>query len=1040
LVFKLEKLSRRVKELENLRYKHRGPIQGLMIHEDLSKEEKYPPADAPAEAKALEVNKMWEGRDRYFWILGEIEIPEVKEDEDFVLLFDFGKSSNGNTSGFEAMFYLNGEPYQAVDGNHKEVFIDKEYSNETVQIALRLWGGLEGGGVAGEIHHLLKYADHALLSHVADDLYYTSLVILETIEVLKENDSTRFKLLEILNEAFKLLDWSYPGSDEFYKSIEKTNKLLQNAIDALEKHSDINITVVGHTHIDVAWLWRLKHTREKSARSFATVFRLMDQYPEYIFLQTQPQVYEYIKEDFPELYSKIKEKVNEGRWEVEGAMWLESDANIPSGESLVRQILFGSRFIKEEFNKDTKYLWLPDVFGYSWALPQILKKSDIDMFMTTKISWNQFNRMPHDTFYWKGIDGSEVLTHFITTPSPGQREEDVPTYTYNGVITPETVQGIYDNYRNKDINQDLIIAYGYGDGGGGVNREMLEKGRLISRLPGLPNIKTGTAGEHFEELKETIKEAKEAGQYVHTWDGELYLEYHRGTYTSQARNKMWNRKLELAYREAEYLWSWILKTNDGDYPQEELNEGWKTILRNQFHDIIPGTSIREVYEDSEIEYSETKDLVDEQMRELSQFIQENENTWTLFNSAAWDRDEVVKIDATELAEGRFEDKEGNPLEAIKVDDTYHVFVKDVRALGSKMILFNQTKEEQVKDSVFKIIDDGIQSPYYDVKWNNEGHLVSIYDRENDREVLSEDGTGNVFQLFEDKPLEWDAWDIDWFYQEKGRNLKVDSIKIKEHNSLFATVEFTYNFGTSSIKQEMILSSNTRRIDFKTMVDWKERQQLLKVKFEIDVRATEATYDIQYGNVKRPTHWNTSWDLARFESVGHQWADVSEKGYGVSLLNDSKYGYDIIDSTMRLSLLKGPIYPDPDADIRKHEFIYSLYPHASDFIEGKTVQEAWSLNAPLTLVDGEADQLPLFDIESETPIMIDAIKKAEDTDGLIVRLHDYTGGRQKVKLTPKFAYEYYQEVNLMERPLMNQADDQEIVFELKPYEVKTFLIQ
>lgn len=1038
MVFQYEKLKARVKELEGLRYLDRKPIKGWTIHEDITKTQKYPPNVRNESSRKLESNILWEGRDKYFWIIGEVEIPSSIDSNNFILLFDFGKSQDGNTSGFEAMLYINGEPYQAVDGNHKEVFIDEAYSGENIKVALRLWGGLEGGGVEKEIWHHFKYADQAFLSSTTDDLYYTSLVMLETIDVLEENDPIRFKLLGLLDGSLRKINWSYNQSAQFYESVKDANDFLQSEIDKLEKHSDINVTVIGHTHIDVAWLWRLKHTREKAARSFSTVFRLMDQYPEYVFLQTQPQVYEYIKEDYPDMYKKIKAKVEEGRWEIEGAMWLESDANIPSGESLVRQILMGSRFIKQEFNKDTKYLWLPDVFGYSWALPQILKKSDIEVFMTTKISWNQFNRMPNDTFYWRGIDGSEILTHFITTPIEDNTDDFF--YTYNGEINPFTVKGVYDSYRDKDLNNDLLIAYGYGDGGGGVNREQLEKARRIKKLPGLPNIKYDTAGNYFKELEHTIEEAKNDGKYVHTWDGELYLEYHRGTYTSQARNKLWNRKLEMLYRDAEILWSFASAVNGESYPQIEFNKGWKTILRNQFHDIIPGSSIKEVYEDSEAEYAEAEADVKNLIGRLNQSDKENRNSWTVINTAAWDRDELVTLTDIPDKRGVFIDGNGTELKTVFNNHGVSVLVKDIPALGSKLIEYKDASKESLIEEFFKKTEEGINTPYYDIKWNSEGHLVSIFDKNADREVLK--GSGNVFQIFEDKPMNWDAWDIDLFYQEKGMDIIFNSVRITELNDLFAEVEFKASFGESDLVQSMRLYSNNKRIDFISKVNWKERQQLLKVKFDVDVRSTEATYDIQFGNAKRPTHWNTSWDMAKFESVGHQWADLSEKGYGVSLLNDCKYGYDIKENTLRLSLLKGGIYPDPEADIGTHLFTYSLYPHEGDFVEGHTVTEAWNLNSPCQLIKGKIKVNSLFNVDSEYPVMIDAIKKAEDSEGLIVRIHDYTGGKQKIKLTPNFEYISCKEVNLMEKEIINSRvfNEKSISISIEPFEIITLLFQ
>ena len=456
--------------------------------------------------------------------------------------------------------------------NHKEVFFPEELYGTTFSLTFRLWSGLEGGGVPREQEHRINRADLACLDEQVDDFYYLGMLTLDTVQNLEDGNPIKYDLRNALDEACLLIDWSYPGSDAFYESVHKADTLLNEKIDAMDKQSLVKVKCVGHTHIDMAWLWRLKHTHEKASRSFSTVLRMMEMFPEYIFLQTQPQLYEYIKEDFPEIYAEIKKRVEEGRWEVDGGMWVEADCNLTSGESLTRQILIGSKFIKDEFGKEVEYLWLPDVFGYSWALPQILKKSGIDMFMTTKISWNQFNRMPHDTFRWKGMDGSEVLTHFITTPEPWN-EPGSWFYTYNGLLTAKTVKGVWDAYSEKEMNKELLISYGYGDGGGGVNRDLLERRRRINKIPGLPSLETSTAGEYFKDLKETVKNTD---KYVHTWDGELYLEYHRGTYTSQGYNKRMNRKMELLYRRAEWL-SAMQAARKGDLSlaeQEALTEGW----------------------------------------------------------------------------------------------------------------------------------------------------------------------------------------------------------------------------------------------------------------------------------------------------------------------------------------------------------------------------------------------------------------------------------------------------------------------------------
>ena len=520
------KLDRRITEIREYSYREVTALEEFAARED---RQGVVNPEVPTEFEGwdtIHTGDRWSGRDRYLWLHKEITIPESWKGKRAVGIFDFGNTGAGNNSGFEAMCYINEKPYQGVDVNHKEVYVPEELYGKTFRLTFRLWSGLEGGGVPREQEHRINRADLAYLDEKVDDFYYMGMLVLDTVQNLSDTDPVKFELRNALDEACLLIDWAYPGSGEFYESVHQADDLLNEKIDGMKKDSLVKVKCVGHTHIDMAWLWRLKHTHEKASRSFSTVLRMMEMFPEYIFLQTQPQLYEYIKEDFPEIYEEIKKRVKEGRWEVDGGMWVEADCNLTSGESLTRQILIGSKFIKDEFGKDVEYLWLPDVFGYSWALPQILKKSGIDMFMTTKISWNQYNRMPHDTFKWKGIDGSEVLTHFITTPEPWN-EPGSWFYTYNGLLTAKTVKGVWDAYSEKEMNQELLIAYGYGDGGGGVNRDLLKRRRRIDKIPGFPSLETSTAGEFFRDLKETVKNTD---RYVHTWDGELYLEYHRGTY------------------------------------------------------------------------------------------------------------------------------------------------------------------------------------------------------------------------------------------------------------------------------------------------------------------------------------------------------------------------------------------------------------------------------------------------------------------------------------------------------------------------------
>lgn len=1030
------KLERRISELQEYRYRDVRNLESFFIKED-TQGVVNPQVPTSFEGwDSIQVGDTWKGRDLFLWMHKDIVIPAEWKGKKIVGIFDYGKTGAGNNSGFESMFYLNEKMYQGVDANHKEVFLDDNLSGQTISATFRLWSGLEGGGVPTPQEHRIARADLAWLDEKVDDFYYLASMIRQTIEELNEFDPVQYDLRQALDAACHCIDWAYPGSEEFYESVHQADELLNEKIDAMDKNTPVHIRCVGHTHIDMAWLWRLKHTREKGSRSFSTVLRLMEQYPEYIFLQTQPQIYEYMKEEFPELYAKIKERVAEGRWEADGAMWVEADCNLTSGESLTRQILLGSKFIKDEFGKDVEYLWLPDVFGYSWALPQILKKAGINMFMTTKISWNQYNRMPHDTFKWKGIDGSEVLTHFITTPEPWN-EPGSWFYTYNGKLIPKTVKGTWDAYSEKQVNKELLIAYGFGDGGGGVNRDMLENRRRMDKIPGLPNLKTSTAAEYFRDLQETIRNTD---QYVHTWDGELYLEYHRGTYTSQAHNKRMNRKMELLYRKAEWMtvMDALVQGAVGMARQEELTKGWKHILTDQFHDIIPGSSIHEVYEDSRKDYEYIESVARKVEDGFYQNTMEKKaDTFTVYNASGWNLDEVVAVENSR--DGIYRDGRNQVLESQRAGDITYVAVKDVPAMGHMELTFEEAKREETA-AVFTVSDRNIETPFYSIIINGHGQIERLYDKTFRREVLPKGERANVLQMFEDKPLDNDAWDIDIFYQQKIREItELKSFAVTECGPLQMTVHMEWEYMKSTICQDMVLYSGSRRIDFKTRVDYHEKRQLLKAAFPVDIRSTYGTYDVQYGNVRRPNHWNTSWDQARFETVAHRWADLSERGYGVSILNDCKYGHDIKDNVIRITLIKAAIHPDYLQDQGEHVFTYALLPHGGDFVEGNVVREAFALNQPMDVVAGSS-VLPyesFFTLDNEQ-VEVDAVKKSEDGKYIVIRFHEFAGARQQVTLKPGFACKNWMECDLRERPL-EEAHKDAIVMTVNPFEIKTILV-
>ncbi|WEV51082.1 alpha-mannosidase [Lactobacillus sp. ESL0731] len=1040
MFFTEEKISKRVNELEQYRYINRTNITGWINQEDTTKECRTVPEDNEGWEK-IEVGHIWKGINKFFWLKTTLDVP-VSENAQ-VMLFDLGLIGNLKHTGIEALLYINEKPYQGVDCNHKEVFLDKKYQGTTIRLALRIWTGRPGrkGDSSDPMMHMFKMADLAEIENQVDNLYYLSKNAIETVGLLDNNDPRRVELVNELDATFNKIDWSLPGSKTFYESCHAANVFLT---DSLQSHKDkkpeVTINGIGHTHIDLAWLWRVKNTKEKAARSFSTVLRLMDKYPEYTFLHSTPQLYEYVKENYPDIFEQIKKRVAEGRWETDGAMWVEADCNIPSGESIVRQILYGTRFFEKEFGQKTHTLWLPDVFGYSWALPQILKKSGITTFMTTKLSWNEFNRMPHDTFYWKGMDGSKILTHFITTPDPNDSKGPF-YYTYNGVITPETVTGIYKSYQDKNINSDLLLAYGYGDGGGGANRDMLENIRAINQISALPKITTTKTAKYFEKLHKNIDEAQATGKYVHTWDGELYFEYHRATYTGHAANKRNNRKIEILLRKVEFLEvQAMLQDANWKYPTNIIEKSWKLLLKNQFHDILPGSAIHQVYEDSQTDFNQIYKNLNQCLQEINNKFAKNEKEYTITNDLSWKRNDVIKLDQTD--NGQYYDEFGNKLDSQVVKDGTLVYVDNVPSFGTLGIKFDDTKQGPKANNAE--LKNSIQNDFYRITWNNKGQLTEIFDIQNQRNVLGENSFGNVLEIFEDKPREYDAWNLDISYKQKKKELSANKIEIVASGKICTIVRFTYEFNQSKLVQDMILYNKKRRIDFKTKVDWHERQQILKASFYTNIRSTQATYQIQYGNVKRPTNWNNSWNMAKFETVGHQWADLSEHNYGVALLNDSKYGYDIFDNKLSLSLLTGSISPDKTADIGHHEFTYSLLPHQGDFVSGHVEQAAWELNSPLSINTGKlAINNSLLEVSKPDKIFVDTVKKAEDSNAVIVRLHDYSGETNRVSLKLNFKFKEIKEVDLRERECDSNninLDGETIKLDFSPYEIKTVKIK
>jgi len=1025
------KIERYLKDLkENLSQKS-VEIEEFKVYPAKLENKKLPEFTKMTSQK-LKVGERWGGENVCQWFNTRVKVPKEWDLEKGKIYLKIipGAGHFGNLSGSESLLYLNGKPLQGLDRSHSLVCLTKKelsFSSE-LEISIKAFSGLE------DKKHIFKGAALIYRNKNLEDFYQRVKITFESIKTMEKGEDLREKLLRVLDKSINILDFRKVNSEKFLQSAEKANSYLKEALKELKSEDNLpEITAVGHSHIDVAWLWQLLHTREKCSRTFSTVLKLMDEYPEYTYVQTMPQLYKFIKEDYPEIYAKIKEKIKEGKWEVTGGMWVEADCNVTSGESLVRQFIHGKKFIKEEFDVDWNILWLPDVFGYSWALPQIIKKSGMEYFMTTKISWSQFNRPEYDTFTWRGIDGTEVLTHFITTP---EIHNDSPFYTYNGILNPESTKGIWDNYQQKDINDDLLLAYGWGDGGGGPTRKMIESGKKMQEVPGMPEVSFGKSEDYFKDLADNMEKEKE----LPVWDGELYLEYHRGTYTSQAEVKKNNRKAEIMLHDVELFNNFSSINNKLEYPADEINKNWEIVLKNQFHDILPGSSIKEVYEDSNAEFkelfNETETLLNSSLKEIAYQIEGNGEKVVVYNSLPWSRDAYLDLNNKEY---EIKSIPGNGYYSFEIDEkTLEPVIKNDKKIKKSL------EKESVKE--LKVESNLIENKFYKIEINDKGQIVSLYDKEYDREVITETGTANLLQAFEDRPMRFNAWDIDVYYQDKEYIIDdLKEMKINKENDK-VRINLEWRFLDSVIKQDMIVYADKRRIDFKTEVDWSEEQILLKTAFPIDVRTTKANYEIQFGNVERNTHWNTSWDYAKFEVVGHKWADLSEGDYGVSLLNDCKYGYDIKDQTMRLTLIKSGIYPDPEADQGHHSFTYSLYPHGGSWFEAETVKEAYELNYPVqnVKVEGkngvEPTEKSFIEVEEQSTIL-ETVKKAEYSDEVILRFYEYGNRRDKVKVKLDNEIKSVHECNLVEENIEKiENDDSEFEFKIKPYEIKTFKVK
>lgn len=764
----------------------------------------------------------------------------------------------------------------------------------------------------------------------------------------------------------------------------------------------LTAVAVGHAHIDTGWLWPVRETIRKCARTFSSQIGLMERYPDFVFGASQAQHYEFVKEHYPSLFEKIREKVKTGQWEVQGGMWVEADGNVTGGESFVRQFLYGKNFYKDEFGVDVKNLWLPDVFGYSAALPQIIRKAGCDFFVTQKMSWNKVNTFPHNTFRWRGIDGSEVITHFP------------PENNYNSDLSPALLNAGVKNFVESDYIDSFLSLFGIGNGGGGPCELHIEQGRRLAHLNGCPQVKFGRADEFLEGLRKYHDR-------LPMWVGELYLEMHRGTLTTQAKVKKGNRMLENALRKVEAVYSAL---PFGQYPAAELSGLWKKLLINQFHDILPGSSIAEVYDVTRAEHAAALKKCGELLAAAGKTIlQEDADSVTYFNATSYDYNRVLALPAgwTGINEGVAQLENGGAVVQIKVPALSSLTL----TRGARAVTVEAASGLTLENELVRY------------EFGAAGKLLNAYDKETGRTI----GTGgNDFTLYDDHPNQYDAWDIEHFYKDIPVAEPAPVKAEKFTGPVRQEIRLELRIGGSAISQSIYLAKDSKRLDFVTEVDWQECHKMLRVAFPVNVCTNESAGDIQYGYLKRPTHSNTSWEMACFEMVAHRYADLSDAQYGVALLNDCKYGYKLKDNVLDLNLLRSPRYPDDSADIGRHSFTYSLLPHCGTLVESDVMAEATALNMPPVVWTGMTGAVEMPCRLTGSGVSLEVMKKAEKSDCLVLRLVETDGCESTASLS------FTKEVELQETDLLewNALGEKRFgtAFELcfKPFEIKTFKVK
>lgn len=955
-----------------------------------------------------------------------IKIPRHFQDADTLMLtlhvkleekFLEATSDANFPAGPEGQVFLNNQRAGAFDREHRRITLDAQllHGAGDLHVDIVLFTGRVPSA------HMLQTIEVECRHRLTESVHHDLRVGLDVLRQISPEGNSYRQLIDVLDAASRQLDFRLAkelSSDVrgFFHSVRAAYDLLRrhNVRAMLHIPDHPPVAAVGTSHIDLAWLWEIGQTKHKTVRTMATQLRLLRQFPQWTFMQSTPQVYEWLRLHAPDLFDGVLQAIKSGRWEADGAMWCEADTNVPSGESLARQLLYGKRYFRDVLGVDSRVLWLPDVFGYSAALPQLLRLARVPYFVTSKVSWSQFNRFPYDAFHWQGLDGSTVLTQFITTPPFWGT--DTTYYTYNSLFEVSEVKGAWAKFQQKTTGQTPLLTFGFGDGGGGPTELMLE---TAQRMEDGGAVKMTNVNALLDNLQQIASATK-----LPRWVGELYLEYHRGTYTSQAAIKRANRQGEVLFQQAEFALSLLIQFglphpsgSGGRLLQEEMRGMWQDFLTLQFHDILPGSSTHNVYE---FEALPTHGRIAVRLREI---LVECAQIFARSMESGCRHGRQLKLNTLWFA------RDGIPAAGWKLAEEPPVSGRG--AVSAAVASVESSASALPRRRYAKISADGLTIESH--RWiaildPQSSRILSLVDKENGRRQIVSPFAGsslNEFQFFRDDSMMWSAWDIDSYYQEMPvAGLVLQKTTVVEHGPDVVRVRKHYVMpprNLSTVVQDIVVygDGSTDRIDFETRATWTDADEkvLWKAAFAVDIHATEANHEVQFGYLKRPTHLNTQWDVARFETCAQRWIDLSEANYGVALLNDGKYGHDVQHHVMRLTLLKVPVSPDPKADRGDHAFTYSLYPHTGPLEQSLVVSEAASLNNPTVNVsvpasaasdsigaDATAAQLPVpvagsalhlvDEADVRRGIVIDSMKPAEDqfSSAVLVRLYEAHGGR------------------------------------------------